>query len=75
MLYDEFWMDATYIILCIDVDSGFSLSSDEATCPQVEPDVDHSMSTTLKVHPFFANGIYHVRSDRAIQIHHQSIFL
>ena len=70
MLYDEFWMDATYIILCcLDANYGFSHSFDEATCPQVEPDVDHTLSTTPQQYtPIFSNGIRHDRRGRAVQI-------
>ena len=43
MLYDDIWMDATYVIFCVAwmqiLDS--NIPSIKQMCPQVEPDVDH----------------------------------
>jgi len=50
--YDDLGMDATYFYLCVVwmqiLDSHIPTSA--ATCPQVEPDVDHYWSTTHAVH-------------------------
>ena len=71
MLYDDFLNGRylCYIVCCVDANSGFSRSSIAATCPQVEPDVDHYVSMThSSTPPFFAKGMAHDQCVRAVQL-------
>ena len=70
-VYDDFW-DGRYlyfIVCCVDADFGFSHSFGVETSPQVEPDIDHYVSTThSRKPPFFAKGIAFHRCVCAIQV-------